>query len=108
MINQESIRQFVTAIKNTQEFIDLKHAKEIIDQNGKLKQELETYQKRQADLQSSCQTMQEFEDKLTALNQKFSSLFRNPDMQQFLKASDQFGLLLMKVYQMVDESLQEI
>lgn len=97
---------FVNGIKSTREFSELLQAKTFIENNPSLKNEVNEFNRKLGEIYSSNMSANMVEAKVSELNSQFSSLSRIPEVDRFLKASKGFNEMMVKVYKIMNESIQ--
>jgi len=102
----EGTRDFVNAIKSTREFSELVQAKNYIERNSSLKNEVSEFNRRLADIYSSNKSTNVIETKVAELNRQFGSLSKIPEVDRFLKASKAFNDMMNKVYKSMNDSIE--
>jgi len=104
-LSDEIIEQFISAIKSSREFSELKQAKGVIDRTPGIKAQVDEFNRKQLEVFGT-KDPKEAEAKASELNKKFSMLSRIPEVERFLKASKKFNELMLKINQRISESIQ--
>lgn len=102
----EGAQNFISVIKSTREFNELVHAKNYIEKNSSLKNEVFEFNRRLAHIYSSNNSMNVIESKVNELNRQFGSLSKIPEVSRFLKASKSFNDMMIKVYKSMNDSIE--
>ncbi|MGE5473288.1 MAG: YlbF family regulator [Ignavibacteriales bacterium] len=103
----EGLVELAEAIKATAEYSKLKQARSIISKNPNLIKEIEELSLSQKQLYSKEMSAKEVEVRMQQLKNKFGILSKNPDMGNYLKASNDFNILISKIYKNIDEHLEK-
>jgi cell fate (sporulation/competence/biofilm development) regulator YlbF (YheA/YmcA/DUF963 family) len=102
----ENIGMLTESIKTTREFIELKKAKENINQHKELKNELDDFQKRQKEIGANNKPSKQLEIEMVELNKRFNKLSKIPEVARFLKAGKEFNNMMGTIYKKISDSLE--
>jgi cell fate (sporulation/competence/biofilm development) regulator YlbF (YheA/YmcA/DUF963 family) len=102
----DSAKDFVSVIKSTKEYTELIQAKGYIEKNPSIKNQLTDFNTKLGDIYSNSKSANGAETKVSELNRQFSSLFKLPEVDRFLKASNAYTDMMMKVFKSINESLE--
>jgi cell fate (sporulation/competence/biofilm development) regulator YlbF (YheA/YmcA/DUF963 family) len=106
-INEGSIG-LVEAIKATTEYLRLKQLKAVISKNPNLRKEIEEFNLSQKQLYSAKgMPSKESEARIQQLKTKFDNLSKIPEVDNYLRASNDFNQLVSKIYKNIDENLEK-
>lgn len=103
----EKAKEFIDAIKQTREFIELKQARANIDRNKSLKSQVDEFTKIQMELFSSNKPSKETETRVTELNNKFQTLSKIAEVDRFLKAGKTFNDMMLRTYKSISDSIEK-
>lgn len=101
----ERIKDLVSDIKSTREFIELKQARADLAKYRDLKNQIEELQKKQMELFRSNKHPQEVEYLANELNRQFQSLSKIPEVDRMMKAGTNFNQMITKLYQDINTTL---
>lgn len=104
-INEKAM-EFANIIKRTGEFAELMQAKTVIERNRALRNEVDQFNKQQLAVYSGKLSVKEAEARIAELNNKFGNLSKIPEVDSFLKASKRFNDMMVKVYKIMNESIE--
>lgn len=94
------------AIKTSSEFSRLKQAKTIISKIPSLKKELEEFNAGQKLLLAGRLSTKDAESNLKQLNAKFDSLSKVPEVDNYIKALNDFNQMMSRIYNKISEYLE--
>lgn len=97
--------EFLQAVKQTKEFLQLKEAKAKIDANKELKSKFNEFTKKQMQLYKA-KSKEEAESIIAELNKNYKNLSAIPEMDRFIKASKQFNEMMAKVYKKINDAIE--
>lgn len=103
---REKAGELAAELKRTADFAELKRAKAGIDSYPAIKQELESFNKKQAALYSSKRPVSETAAILEQLSKKYDELSKVPEIDRYLKASKSFNTLLASVLKEVSAAIE--
>ena len=102
----EMARDFVNTIKSTREYTELLQSKVNIERNSTLKNNVIEFNKRLGEVYLSNKSPSVIELKIKELNKQFGSLSQLPEVDRFLKSSKAFNDVMLKVYKMMNDSIE--
>lgn len=103
---REKAVEMASELKRTAEFAELKQAKAAIDKYPVLRQELESFNKRQTALYSSKLSASETASRLEQLGKKYEELSKVPEIDRYLKTSKAFNTLLASALKEVNAAIE--
>lgn len=103
---REKAVELAVELKRTADFAELKQAKAAIDRYPALRQELESFNKRQTSLYSSKMPASETASRLEQLGKKYEELSKVPEIGRYLKASKAFNTLLASALNEVNAAIE--
>lgn len=107
MAISHDINNLVKGVKSTSEFVKFKEAYFNISKNPSLKDQLAQLNKKQVDLFSQKLSQKEIQYKKQQLDKEYSSLLKTAEVQNYLKAFNDFNQLMSKVYTAINESMEK-
>jgi cell fate (sporulation/competence/biofilm development) regulator YlbF (YheA/YmcA/DUF963 family) len=101
----DKAKELVEAIKNTGEFVELKKARSIVENNTILKDKVVQFNKTQMELYSNKISMKEAEVKRAELDKMLNNMSGIPEINRFLKAVKMFNSMMEGIIKTVNNSL---
>ena len=102
MSPNEKAAELGKSIISTKEFAELRQAKQSIDRNRELKRELDQLFEKQREVYSKVSS-RDRESGASEVNKRFSALSKHPEVNVYLKASEQFNELLARTYKTIGD-----
>lgn len=103
----ESIRGICDGVQASPEYSKLKQAKALISKNPGLKRAMDEFNAVQKQLYSGKMSTADVEARVKQLNDKFESLSKIPEVQNYMKALEDFDRTMSKIYGTIGEYLQK-
>ncbi len=98
-----------TEIKQSEEYVNYKMAKQAINLNSELKKEIEEFDKLRYEIQlEMMQTGNADENKNKQLQNKYAELVENLDAKKFLEAETKFNILIADVNKIIGEAIRDV
>lgn len=98
-----------TEIKQSEEYVNYKMAKQAINLNGELKKEIEEFDKLRYEIQlEMMQTGNADENKNKQLQNKYAELVENLDAKKFFEAETKFNILIADVNKIIGEAIRDV
>lgn len=98
-----------TEIKQSEEYVNYKMAKQAINLNSELKKEIEEFDKLRYEIQlEMMQTGNTDENKNTQLQDKYVELIENPDAKKFFESETKFNILIADVNKIIGEAIRDV
>jgi cell fate (sporulation/competence/biofilm development) regulator YlbF (YheA/YmcA/DUF963 family) len=105
----DKAHELARAIRNSQEFQELKQAKEKVDQDPDAKRMLEDFRKRQWDLEAKMMTgNQPTQEERDALQKLHDVIQMHQAIRNYLQAEYRFSVIVGDVQKIIGESIREI
>lgn len=98
-----------TEIKQSEEYVNYKMAKQAINLNSELKKEIEEFDKLRYEIQiEMMQTGNTDENKNKQLQSKYAELVENLDAKKFFEAETKFNILIADVNKIIGEAIRDV
>ncbi len=98
-----------TEIKQSEEYVNYKMAKQAINLNSELKKEIEEFDKLRYEIQlEMMQTGNADENKNKQLQNKYAELVENLDAKKFFEAETKFNILIADVNKIIGEAIRDV
>lgn len=98
-----------TEIKQSEEYVNYKMAKQAINLNSELKKEIEEFDKLRYEIQlEMMQTGNTDENKNKQLQNKYAELVENLDAKKFFEAETKFNILIADVNKIIGEAIRDV
>lgn len=98
-----------TEIKQSEEYVNYKMAKQAINLNSELKKEIEEFDKLRYEIQlEMMQTGNTDESKNKQLQNKYAELIENPDAKKFFESETKFNILIADVNKIIGEAIRDV
>ena len=98
-----------TEIKQSEEYVNYKMAKQAINLNSELKKEIEEFDKLRYEIQiEMMQTGNTDENKNKQLQSKYAELVENLDAKKFFEAETKFNILIAYVNKIIGEAIRDV
>lgn len=98
-----------TEIKQSEEYVNYKMAKQAINLNSELKKEIEEFDKLRYEIQlEMMQTGNADENKNKQLQNKYVELVENLDAKKFFEAETKFNILIADVNKIIGEAIRDV
>lgn len=96
-------------IRTSEEYLNYKTAKEVINLKPELKQKIEEFEKQRYETQIlAMQTGKNDEEKLKKVQELYMELMENPDTKKFLEAETKFNVLIADVNKIIGETIRDV
>lgn len=105
----DTANQLAQEIKQSEEYITYKTAKEAINLNYELKQKIDEFEKaRYAAQIVALQTGKDDEEKMKHVQQLYGELIQNEEASKFFDAEIKFNVMITDVNRIIGEAVQEV
>lgn len=96
-------------IKSSEEYLNFKTAKEVINLKAELKQRIEEFQKLRYETQIlAMQTGKNDEEKFKKVQELYIELMENEDAKKYLEAETKFNVLIADVNKIIGETIRDV
>lgn len=101
----EESHKLAKAIKESEEYKELKNLSEKINENSDLKNMIKDFMEKQVEVQTNQMLGNKVEENLLAEIQKLSAIvMQDPVAAEYLQAQMRFGIMMQDVYKIIGET----
>lgn len=105
----DTANRLASEIKESEEYVNYKMAKQALSLNSELKGRIENFDKLRYELQlEMMQTGKNNEEKNTQLQKEYAELVENPDAKKFFEAETKFNILIADVNKIIGEAIRDV
>lgn len=105
----DTANQLATEIKQSEEYVNYKMAKETIALNQELKNKIQNFEQLRYDEQlTAMQTGKNDEEKMKKIQEAYVELIEIDEAKKFLEAETKFNILIADVNKIIGESIQDV
>lgn len=103
----DKIKDFTDAVKKTREYIELKQAHSLINNNPALKKKVAEIKKKQQEILMQYKPgQQQLAPKISALNEEIKNILVVPEVNRYFAAGNNFNNMISKVYATINEAIE--
>lgn len=105
----DTANRLATEIKQSEEYMNYKMAKEAINLNTELKNKITEFEQTRYETQiMAMQTGKNDEEKLKKAQELYAELVEQPDAKRFFEAEMKFNLILADVNKIIGDAIQDV
>lgn len=105
----DTVNRLAQEIKQSEEYVNYKMAKETIKLNQNLYNDIQEFEKIRYEVQlKSMETGKTDEELLKKMQDSYSELMENPDAKKYFDAEMKFNILIADVNKIIGESIQDV
>ena len=105
----DTANQLAQEIKQSEEYVTYKTAKEAINLNFELKQKIDEFEKARYEAQIvALQTGKDDEEKMKKVQALYGELIQNQEASRYFDAEMKFNLLITDVNRIIGEAIQSV
>lgn len=105
----DTANRLATEIKQSEEYVNYKMAKQTIDLNTELKKQINDFEKARYDEQmSAMQTGKHDEEKMKNVQKLYADLIENLDAKKYFDAELKFNIMLGDVNKIISEAVEDV
>lgn len=105
----DTANRLASEIKESEEYVNYKMAKQALNLNSELKSKIENFDKLRYELQlEMMQTGKNNEEKNAQLQKEYADLVENPDAKKFFEAETKFNILIADVNKIIGEAIRDV
>ena len=105
----DTANKLAKELKESEEYINYKMAKQTISLNPDLNIKIKEFEKARYESQiKMVQTKENDEKEMAHLQKMYEKLIENPDAQKFLEAEAKFNLLMADVNKIIGEGIKDV
>lgn len=105
----DTANRLASEIKQSEEYMNYKMAKEVLNLNQDLKKRMAEFEATRYEAQlMAMQTGKNDEEKIKKMQDMYSELIENPDAKKFFEAETKFNILIADVNKIIGESIKDV
>lgn len=105
----DTANRLAQEIKESEEYVNYKMAKQALSLNSELKKKIEEFDKSRYEIQlEMMQTGKVDESKNNNLQNEYAELIENPDAKKFFEAETKFNILITDVNKIIGEAVRDL
>ena len=105
----DTANRLASEIKESEEYVNYKMAKQALNLNSELKSKIENFDKLRYELQlEMMQTGKNNEEKNAQLQKEYADLVENPDAKKFFETETKFNILIADVNKIIGEAIRDV
>ena len=102
----DTANKLAQELKNSEEYVNYKMAKETLNLNTELKKKIQEFETARYDAQITA--MQTDEEKTKKMQQLYIELYENPDAAKFFDAETKFNIILSDVNKIIGDAVMDV
>lgn len=105
----DTANRLASEIKESEEYVNYKMAKQALNLNSELKSKIENFDKLRYELQlEMMQTGKNNEEKNAQLQKEYADLVENSDAKKFFETETKFNILIADVNKIIGEAIRDV
>ena len=105
----DTANKLAQELKNSEEYVNYKMAKETLNLNTELKKKIQEFETARYDAQiTAMQTGKNDEEKTNKMQQLYIELYENPDAAKFFDAETKFNIILSDVNKIIGDAVMDV
>jgi len=105
----DTANQLAQEIKQSEEYMNYKMAKQTLNLNISLKEKIANFEKVRYDVQlMAMQTGKQDEAKLKEMQELYAELMENSDAQKFFEAETKFNVIIADINKIIGEAIRDV
>ena len=105
----DTVNQLASELKNSEEYINYKMAKQVINMNIEFKKKIQEFEKARYEIQIvEMQTGKRDEEKLNQVQEMYKELIEFEEIRKYFDAELKFNVLLGDVNKIISEAVKDI
>ena len=105
----DTVNKLAEEIKQSEEYMNFKIAKEEINSNPELKSQIDEFEKERYEEQlNSIQNGKTDQEKMAKIQSKYSELIQIPEISKYFNAEFKFNILLGDVNKIISEAVKDV
>lgn len=105
----DTANRLAQELKNSEEYINYKMAKETLNLNTELKKKIQEFEEARYDAQiTAMQTGKSDEEKTKKMQQLYVELYENSDAAKFFEAETKFNIILSDVNKIIGDAVMDV
>lgn len=105
----DTANRLAQELKNSEEYVNYKMAKETLNLNTELKKKIQEFEEARYDAQiTAMQTGKNDEEKTKKMQQLYIELYEKPDAAKFFDAETKFNIILSDVNKIIGDAVMDV
>lgn len=105
----DTVNQLASELKNSEEYVNYKMAKQVINMNIEFKKKIQEFEKARYEVQIlEMQTGKRDEEKLNQVQEMYKELIEFEEIRKYFDAELKFNVLLGDVNKIISEAVKDI
>lgn len=105
----DTANKLAQELKNSEEYVNYKMAKETLNLNTELKKKIQEFETARYDAQiTAMQTGKNDEEKTKKMQQLYIELYENPDAAKFFDVETKFNIILSDVNKIIGDAVMDV
>ena len=105
----DTANKLASEIKQSEEYVNYKMAKEVLNLNKELKEKIKEFDLARYEAQIiAMQTGKNDEEKLKKAQDLYAELIENPDAKKYFEAETKFNIIIADVNKIIGEAIQDV
>ncbi len=105
----DTANRLASEIKQSEEYMNYKMAKEAINLKPELKEQIKQFEEMRYEIQlTAMQTGKNDEEKMQKMQQMYIELIEQSDAKNFFEAETKFNILIADVNKIIGEAIQDV
>ena len=105
----DTANKLAQELKNSEEYINYKMAKETLNLNTELKKKIQEFEEARYDAQiTAMQTGKNDEEKTKKMQQLYIELYENQDAAKFFEAETKFNIILSDINKIIGDAVMDV
>ena len=105
----DTANKLASEIKQSEEYVNYKMAKEVLNLNKELKEKIKEFDLARYEAQIiAMQTGKNDEEKLKKAQNLYAELIENPDAKKYFEAETKFNIIIADVNKIIGEAIQDV
>lgn len=105
----DTVNQLASELKNSEEYVNYKMAKQVINMNIEFKKKIQEFEKARYEVQIiEMQTGKRDEEKLNQIQEMYKELIEFEEIRKYFDAELKFNVLLGDVNKIISEAVKDI
>ena len=105
----DTANKLAQELKNSEEYVNYKMAKETLNLNTELKKKIQEFETARYDAQiTAMQTGKNDEEKTKKMQQLYIELYENPDASKFFDEETKFNIILSDVNKIIGDAVMDV
>ena len=105
----DTANKLASEIKKSEEYVNYKMAKEVLNLNKELKEKIKEFDLARYEAQIiAMQTGKNDEEKLKKAQDLYAELIENPDAKKYFETETKFNIIIADVNKIIGEAIQDV